>query len=86
MDLLERYLQAVGEHLPASDEGRHTGGAAGESCSGDGGPRRGAGAIADRGRGGQVLGEARMPVLVAARYLPQQYLIGPRGFLSTGSR
>jgi hypothetical protein len=80
MDLLERYLQAVGEYLPARTradtlaELRENLLAEMECREEEMGRSLTQGEVAD------VLEKHGRPVLVAARYLPQHHLIGPAWF------
>ena len=77
MELLERYLQAVGQYLPAKGkmdtlaELRANLLAQMEGREEELGRRLTQGEVAD------VLEQHGPPVLVAMRYMPQQYLIGP---------
>ena len=80
MDLLERYLQAVGEYLPAATrldtlaELRENLLAQMDGRS----EELGRPLMEDEVAG--MLKEHGRPVVVAARYLPQQYLVGPALF------
>ncbi len=79
-DLLERYLQAIGEHLPAAShddvlaELR-----ANLQAQIDDRAEELNRPLTDTEVAG-ILKEHGRPILVAARYLPQQYLIGPAIF------
>src|SRR3569833_2325480 len=80
MDLLERYLQSVGEYLPARTKAdtlaelKENLLAEMESREEELGRPLTQGEVAD------VLEKHGRPVLVAARYLPQQHLFGPAWF------
>jgi hypothetical protein len=77
MDLLERYLHAVGQHLPA----RHRADTLAELRANLEAEIEGREEELDRplteAEVAQVLEAHGMPVFVAARYGPQQFLIGP---------
>jgi len=80
MDLLERYLQSVGEYLPARSKAdtlaelRENLLAEMESLEEE------LGRALTQSEVAEVLEKHGRPVLVAARYLPQQHLIGPAWF------
>jgi hypothetical protein len=77
MDLLERYLQAVGEHLPARGRMDTLAELRANLESQIEGREEELGRPLTEAEVAQVLEAHGMPVMVAARYGPQQFLIGP---------
>jgi hypothetical protein len=80
MDLLERYLQAVGEYLPARTKADTLAELRENLLAEIEGREEELGRSLTQGEVADVLEKHGRPVLVAARYLPQQYLIGPAWF------
>jgi hypothetical protein len=77
MELLERYLQAVGSHLPARGRLDTLAELRANLESEIEGREEAAGRPLTQAEVAQVLEAHGMPVMVAARYGPQQFLIGP---------
>ena len=80
MELLERYLQAVGEYLPAKGKMDTLAELRENLLAQMEGREEELGRALTQGEVADVLEKHGRPVLVAARYLPQQYLIGPAWF------
>jgi hypothetical protein len=80
MELLERYLQAVGEHLPVKGRADTLAELRANLEAEIEGREDVAGRPLTEGEVGRVLEDHGMPVLVAARYGPQHFLIGPQLF------
>jgi hypothetical protein len=80
MDLLERYLQAVGEYLPARTKADTLAELRENLLAEMEGREEELGRSLTQGEVADVLKKHGRPVLVAARYLPQQHLIGPAWF------
>jgi hypothetical protein len=80
MDLLERYLQAVGEYLPARTKADTLAELRENLLAEMDGRAEELGRSLTQGEVADVLEKHGRPVLVAARYLPQQHLIGPAWF------
>ena len=80
MDLLERYLQAVGEYLPARTRADTLAELRENLLAEMEGREEEMGRSLTQGEVADVLEKHGRPVLVAARYLPQQHLIGPAWF------
>ncbi|HTF68008.1 MAG TPA: hypothetical protein VK638_35540 [Edaphobacter sp.] len=80
MELLERYLQAVGEHLPARGRADTLAELRANLEAEIEGREDTAGRPLTEAEVAQVLEAHGMPVLVAARYGPQHFLIGPQLF------
>jgi hypothetical protein len=80
MDLLERYLQAVGEYLPARTKADTLAELRENLLAEMEGREEELGRSLTQGEVADVLEKHGRPVLVAARYLPQQHLIGPAWF------
>ena len=80
MELLERYLQAVGEHLPAKGRQDVLAELRANLLSEIEEREDGAGRPLNDAELGAVLESHGMPVIVAARYRPQHALIGPAMF------
>jgi hypothetical protein len=77
MDLLERYLQAVGEHLPARTKADTLAELRENLLAQMEGQEEELGRPLTQAEVAAVLERHGQPMLVAARYLPQRYLIGP---------
>lgn len=77
MNLLERYLNAVAEHLPARNRADMLAELRANLESEIEGREGELGRVLTEAEVAQVLEAHGMPVLVAARYGPQQFLIGP---------
>lgn len=77
MDLLNRYLQAVGQYLPAKGKEDTLAELRANLLAQMEGREEELGRPLNNSEVAAVLAEHGRPVLVAARYLPQQYLIGP---------
>ena len=80
MDLLERYLQAVGEHLPAKGRADTLAELRANLEAELEGREEELNRPLTEAEVAQVLEAHGMPVLVAARYGPQHFLIGPQLF------
>jgi hypothetical protein len=80
MDLLERYLQAVGEHLPAKGRADTLAELRANLEAEIEGREEELNRPLTEAEVAQVLEAHGMPVLVAARYGPQHFLIGPQLF------
>jgi hypothetical protein len=80
MELLERYLQAVGEHLPVKGRTDTLAELRANLEAEIEGREDAAGRPLTEAEVAQVLEAHGMPVLVAARYGPQHFLIGPQLF------
>jgi hypothetical protein len=80
MDLLERYLQAVGEYLPVRIKADTLAELRENLLAQMEGREEELGRSLTQGEVADVLEKHGRPVLVAARYLPQQHLIGPAWF------
>jgi hypothetical protein len=80
MELLERYLQAVGEYLPAKGKMDTLAELRENLLAQMEGREEELGRPLTQAEVAKVLEKHGRPVLVAARYLPQQYLIGPAWF------
>lgn len=80
MELLERYLQAVGQYLPARGRGDTLAELRANLLAQMEGREEELGRPLTQGEVADVLEKHGPPVLVAGRYLPQQYLIGPTWF------
>lgn len=80
MDLLERYLQAVGEHLPAKGRADTLAELRANLEAEIEGREEELNRPLTEAEIAQVLEAHGMPVLVAARYGPQHFLIGPQLF------
>lgn len=80
MELLERYLQAVGQYLPARGKGDTLAELRANLLAQMEGREEELGRPLTQGEVTDVLKKHGPPMLVAARYLPQQYLIGPTWF------
>ena len=77
MELLERYLHAVGEHLPARGRADTLAELRANLESEIEGREKELGRPLTEAEVAQVLETHGMPVMVAARYGPQHFLIGP---------
>jgi len=77
MELLERYLQAVGQYLPAKGKMDTLAELRENLLAQMEGREEELGRALTQGEVADVLEKHGPPVLVAARYLPHQYLIGP---------
>ena len=77
MDLIDRYLAAIARRLPAAQGRRHRRRDSRRICNRDRGAGGGARPPARREGVGALIKEFGHPLVVAARYRPQQYLIGP---------
>jgi len=77
MDLLERYLQAVGEYLPARTKADTLAELRENLLAEMEGREEELGRSLTPAEAASVLEKHGRPMLVAARYLPQQSLIGP---------
>ncbi len=80
MELLERYLQAVGQYLPARTKADTLAELRANLLAQMEGREEELGRGLTPAEVASVLEKHGRPVLVAARYLPQQYLIGPAWF------
>jgi hypothetical protein len=80
MEILERYLLAVGEHLPARGRADTLAELRANLEAEIEGREDAAGRPLTEAEVAQVLEAHGMPVLVAARYGPQHFLIGPQLF------
>jgi hypothetical protein len=80
MELLERYLQAVGQYLPAKGKMDTLAELRENLLAQMEGREEELGRPLTQGEVADVLKKHGPPVLVATRYMPQQYLIGPRLF------
>ncbi len=80
MELLERYLQAVGQYLPAKGKMDTLAELRENLLAQMEGREEELGRPLTQGEVADVLEKHGRPMLVAARYLPQQYLIGPAWF------
>ena len=80
MELLERYLQAVGEHLPARGRADTLAELRANLEAEIEGREEELGRPLTGAEVAQVLEAHGMPVLVAARYGPQHFLVGPQLF------
>jgi len=80
MELLERYLQAVGQYLPAKGKMDTLAELRENLLAQMEGREEELGRPLTQAEVAAVLEKHGRPVLVAARYLPQQYLIGPSWF------
>jgi hypothetical protein len=80
MELLERYLQAVGQYLPPKGKGDTLAELRANLLAQMEGREEELGRPLTQGEVAGVLERHGHPVLVAARYLPQQHLIGPQWF------
>jgi hypothetical protein len=80
MELLERYLQVVGEHLPVKGRADTLAELRANLEAEIEGREDAAGRPLTEAEVAQVLEAHGMPVLVAARYGPQHFLIGPQLF------
>ncbi len=80
MELLERYLQAIGQYLPAKGKKDTLAELRANLLAEMEGREEELGRPLTQGEVADVLEKHGRPVLVAARYLPQQYLIGPSWF------
>src|ERR1700727_1880270 len=80
MELLERYLQAVGQYLPAKGKMDTLAELRENLLAQMEGREEELGRPLTQGEVADVLERHGHPVLVAARYLPQQHLIGPQWF------
>jgi hypothetical protein len=80
MELLERYLQAVGQYLPAKGKEDTLAELRANLLAQMEGREEELGRALTQGEVSDVLEKHGRPMLVAARYLPQQYLIGPAWF------
>jgi hypothetical protein len=80
MELLERYLQAVGQYLPVKGREDTLAELRANLLAQMEGREEELGRVLTRAEVANVLEKHGRPVLVAARYLPQQYLIGPSWF------
>jgi hypothetical protein len=77
MELLERYLQAVGQYLPAKGKMDTLAELRENLLAQMEGREEELGRPLTQGEVAEVLKTHGPPVLVATRYMPQQYLIGP---------
>lgn len=80
MELLERYLQAVGQYLPPRGKGDTLAELCANLLAQMEGREEELGRPLTQGEVADVLERHGHPVIVAARYLPQQHLIGPQWF------
>src|ERR1700734_3813737 len=80
MELLKRYLQAVGQYLPPRGRGDTLAELRANLLAQMEGREEELGRPLTQGEVADVLEKHGRPMLVAARYLPQQYLIGPAWF------
>ena len=80
MELLERYLQAVGQYLPAKGRADTLAELRENLLAQMEGREEELGRALTQGEVADVLEKHGRPMVVAARYLPQQYLIGPAWF------
>ena len=80
MELLERYLQAVGQYLPVRTKADTLAELRANLMAQMEGREEELGRGLTQAEVASVLEKHGRPVLVAARYLPQQYLIGPAWF------
>jgi hypothetical protein len=80
MELLERYLQAVGQYLPAKGKMDTLAELRENLLAEMEGREEELGRPLTQGEVSDVLEKHGRPMLVAARYMPQQYLIGPAWF------
>jgi hypothetical protein len=80
MELLERYLQAVGQYLPPRGKGDTLAELRANLLAQMEGREEELGRPLTQGEVADVLEKHGHPVMVAARYLPQQHLIGPAWF------
>jgi hypothetical protein len=80
MELLERYLQAVGQYLPTKSKMDTLAELRANLLAQMEGREEELGRPLTQGEVADVLEKHGRPMLVAARYLPQQYLIGPAWF------
>jgi hypothetical protein len=80
MEILERYLQAVGQHLPAKGKDDTLAELRENLLAQMEGREEELGRPLTEAEVAAVVEAHGRPVLVAARYLPQQYLIGPSLF------
>jgi hypothetical protein len=80
MELLERYLQAVGQYLLPKGKGDTLAELRANLLAQMEGREEELGRPLTQGEVADVLKRHGHPMLVAARYLPQQYLIGPQWF------
>src|SRR5215475_4202008 len=80
MDLLERYLQAVGEHLPANGRADTLAELRANLEAEIEAREDAVNRPLTEDEVAQVLEQHGMPVMVAARYGPQHFLIGPTLF------
>ena len=80
MDLLERYLHAVGEHLPANGRADTLAELRANLEAEIEGREEAAGRPLTEDEVARVLEQHGMPVIVAARYGPQHFVIGPSLF------
>ncbi len=77
MDLLERYLQEVGKYLPAKGRGDTLAELRANLLAEMEGREEELGRPLNEAEVAAVLEQHGRPVIVASRYLPQHYLIGP---------
>jgi hypothetical protein len=77
MELLERYLQAIGQYLPAKGKADTLAELRANLLAEMEGREEELGRALTQGEVSDVLEKHGPPVLVAMRYMPQQYLIGP---------
>jgi hypothetical protein len=77
MDLLERYLQAVGQYLPAKGKEDTLAELRANLLAEMEGREEELGRPLDEAEVAAVLEQHGRPVVVASRYLPQHFLIGP---------
>jgi hypothetical protein len=77
MDLLERYLQAVGQYLPARGKGDTLAELRANLLAEIEGREEESGRPLTIDEVAAVLAQHGRPVIVASRYLPRHYLIGP---------
>lgn len=77
MDLLERYLQAVGRHLPANGKKDTLAELRANLLAQIEAREEESGHSLTEDEVATILERHGMPVLVATQYMPQQYLIGP---------
>ena len=80
MDLLERYLQAVGQYLPATGKNDTLAELRANLLAEMDGRAEELGRPLNESEVAAVLEKHGSPAAVAARYLPRQYLIGPAMF------
>src|SRR5665213_3159971 len=80
MDLLERYLQAVGQHLPAKSKNDTLAELRENLLAQIEAREEELGRPLTEAEVATILEEHGRPMLVAMRYLPQQSLIGPELF------